>query len=191
MVETILRKYNRTKTEKLVIKAFLSTALLTLALLLPQFVHMVFGANGGVQLLPMYLPVLLGGCLLGVRFGLCIGIAAPIVSFTITALSGNPMPTAAKLPFLIVELSVFAVVSGTFSKKISSNPYMAIPAVIIAAFSGRITFILMAILLQSTTNLSPALAWTQVQLGLPGILLQIVLVPVTIILLAKHLNYTE
>jgi hypothetical protein len=60
----------------------------------------------------MYLPVLLGGCLLGWRWALAVGVLSPVVSFLITSLAGAPMPALPRLPFMMAELAVFALVSG-------------------------------------------------------------------------------
>ena len=125
----------------------------------------------------MYLPVLLGGCLLGWTWGLGIGIASPIVSFLITFAIGNPMPAATRLPFMIAELAIFAAVSGLFAKKISHNTCMAFPAVLLAQVAGRTVFMLLALIFQSITPFTPAVVWSQIQTGLFGMALQAVVVP--------------
>ena len=66
----------------------------------------------------MYYPVLLAGGLLGIKWGLGIGILSPLVSFAITLIFHQPMPMLERLPFMMIELSVFAVVAGAFSKLI-------------------------------------------------------------------------
>ena len=125
----------------------------------------------------MYLPVLIGGCLLGTWWGLGIGIASPVVSFLMTLAAGNPMPAAARLPFMIVELAVFAVISGLFSKKIAQNAWMAFPAVLLAQVSGRAVFMALGAIFQSVTPFTAAVIWSQIQTGLVGTVLQAVLVP--------------
>ena len=125
----------------------------------------------------MYLPVLIGGCLLGTWWGLGIGIASPVVSFLMTLAAGNPMPAAARLPFMIVELAVFAVISDLFSKKIAQNAWMAFPAVLLAQVSGRAVFMALGAIFQSVTPFTAAVIWSQIQTGLVGTVLQAVLVP--------------
>lgn len=112
MIETVLEKKNVRLGMRITVKAVLSAGLGALAVLLPQLVHLVAGAQGGVQWLPMYLPVLLGGCLLGWRWGLGIGIIAPLMSFAVTSATGNAMPAATRLPYMVAELAVFAAVSA-------------------------------------------------------------------------------
>ena len=191
MLENILVQRNvKTKT-KITIKSLISVSLIVLAVALPQLVHLVAGAQGGMVWLPMYLPVLIGGLLLGKWWGLGVGILAPIVSFLFTSLLGNPMPALARLPFMIAELSVFSLVSGLFSKKISKHSWLAIPAVLLAILAGRLSFLGLVYIFEGVSTLSVNLIWSQILSSCPGILLQLILVPAIIILLNKILNREE
>lgn len=183
MLESVLVQRNCSVKVKITVKSLVSVGLVALAVLLPQLVHLIAGQNGGVQWLPMYLPVLLGGCLLGTVWGIGVGIASPIVSFLMTFALGNPMPAFARLPFMAVELAVFAAVSGLFTKKIAANGWLAFPAVLLAQVAGRTVFMLLVLLFQSVTPFTPAVVWSQIQSGLLGIGLQAVLVPVLVIAL--------
>ena len=177
MLETALERKNIKFGVKITVKALISAGVIALAVILPQLVHLFSGAAGGAKWLPMYLPVLIGGCLLGWRWGLGVGVLSPVVSFLITSMTGNAMPAASRLPYLIAELAVFAVVSGVFSKKISENLWLAFPAVLLAQVSGRAVFLMVAAIFQSIAPLSAATVWSQIQTGLLGLVLQAVLVP--------------
>ena len=177
MLENVLARRNASLKIRITVKSLVSVGIVALAVLLPQFVHLVLGQAGGMQWLPMYLPVLLGGCLLGTWWGLGVGIASPLVGFAITSAMGNAMPAAARLPFMAAELAVFAAVSGVFSRKISENGWMAFPAVLLAAVCGRAFFLLLAVLFQGIAPFSPALVWSQIQTGFVGLILQAVVVP--------------
>ena len=177
MLENVLVRRNCSFKVKITVKSLVSVGLVALAVVLPQLVHLALGQAGGVQWLPMYLPVLIGGCILGTAWGLGIGVLSPIVSFLITLGFGNPMPVAARLPFMIAELAVFAAVSGLFSKRIAQNGWMAFPAVLLAQVAGRTAFILLVLIFQSVTPFTPAAIWAQIQTGLLGMVLQAVLVP--------------
>lgn len=177
MIENVLVRKNLSLKLKITVKSIISAGIIALAVILPQLVHLALGQAGGALWLPMYLPVLIGGCLLGWTWGLGIGIASPVVSFLITLAAGNPMPVLARLPFMIAELAVFAAVSGLFAKKISQNGWMAFPAVILAQVAGRSVFMLLVLIFQSVTPFTPAVIWSQIQAGLLGMVLQAVLVP--------------
>ncbi len=180
MIESVLQKNNAAAGLKVTVKTLLSAAVIALAVLLPQAVHLAAGAQGGAQWLPMYLPVLLGGCLLGWRWGLGIGVLSPLVSFAVTSLAGSAMPAAARLPYMAAELAVFAAVSGLFSQKIAQNGWMAFPAVLLAQVAGRAVFLALAAIFQGVSSLSAAAVWAQIQTGLLGLLLQAVLVPLLV-----------
>ncbi len=177
MIEQVLTRHNAALRVKITVKTLISAGVIALAVILPQLVHLALGAPGGVQWLPMYLPVLLGGCLLGWKWGLGVGMLSPVVSFAITSLIGNPMPVATRLPYMIVELAVFAAVSGLFSRSITKNGWMAFPAVLLAQVAGRLTFLVVAAIFQSVSPLSAATVWSQIQTGLTGMVLQAVIVP--------------
>lgn len=175
MIESALTRKNFSLKLKITIKSLISVGLIALAVGLPQLVHLALGAEGGVRFLPMYLPVLLGGCLLGPWWGLGIGVCAPLVSFLLTLPA--PMPAAARLPYMTAELAVFAAISGAFSKKIYENGWMAFPAVLLAAVTGRAGFLFIAFVFQWVSPLSFGMAWQQVQAGLLGLVFQAVIVP--------------
>lgn len=177
MLETALERKNIKFGVKITVKALISAGVIALAVILPQLVHLFSGAAGGAKWLPMYLPVLIGGCLLGWRWGVGVGVLSPVVSFLITSMTGNAMPAASRLPYMIAELAVFAVVSGVFSKKIAENLWLAFPAVLLAQVSGRAVFLIAAAIFQSIAPLSAAAVWSQIQTGLLGLVLQAVLVP--------------
>ncbi len=177
MIEQVLSRHNVALRVKITVKTLISVGMIALAVLLPQIVHLALGAPGGMQWLPMYLPILFGGCLLGWKWGLGVGILAPVISFAITSLAGNPMPALARLPYMIVELAVFAAVSGLFSRRIVKNGWMAFPAVLLAQVSGRLVFLVMAAIFGSVSPLSAGMVWSQIQTGLLGMVLQAVIVP--------------
>lgn len=177
MIESVLVRRNVTLRVKVTVKMLVSLAVVVLAVLLPQLVHLAAGAQGGVQWLPMYLPVLLGGCLLGWQWGLGVGVLSPVVSFAVTALAGDPMPAAARPPYMMAELAVFAAVSGLFSKQIVRNGWMAFPAVLLAQVAGRLTFLALAAVFQAVSPLTAAAVWSQIRAGLLGMVAQAVVVP--------------
>ncbi|MDE7296421.1 MAG: hypothetical protein K2N84_04070 [Clostridia bacterium] len=177
MIENVLTRKGFSLKLKITVKSLISVGIVALAVILPQLVHLVAGQAGGVEWLPMYLPVLLGGCLLGSVWGLGVGVASPIVSFLITLAFGNAMPALARLPFMVAELAVFGAVTGLFAKKIAGNGWLAFPAVLLAQVAGRTTFMMLVLIFQSVTPFTPALIWSQIQTGLLALVLQAVLVP--------------
>lgn len=181
MLENILTYRNAAVKKRITIKAMTSAGLIALAVILPQIVHLALGQPGGVQLLPMYLPVLIGGCLLGSRRAVAVGVLSPVVSFLLTSLTGEAMPALSRLPFMVAELAVFALVSGLFSKKIYKNGLWAFPAVILAQLAGRAVFLGLVAVFQSVAPFTVQMIWSQIISGWPGLAIQAVLVPLLII----------
>ena len=188
MIESVLVKHNVSQKVKIAVKSLIAALIVTLAVVLPQLVHIAAGQSGGVKWLPMYLPVLLGGCLLGFKWGLAVGLLSPLASFIVTSAFSSPMPALARLPFMMLELAVFAAVSGAFSEKISKNGWWAFPAVILAEICGRGVFMLAVVIFQAVTPFTPAVIWAQIKTGLLALGLQAVIVPVIVIILRAALN---
>lgn len=188
MLDAVLTRENISFKLKITVKSLVSAAVIAFAVILPQLVHLVSGTAGGARWLPMYLPVLLGGCLLGWRWGIGVGILSPLVSFCVTSVGGNAMPALSRLPYMVAELAVFAAVTGLFAKKIAQNSWMAFPAVLIAAVSGRTVFLIIAAIFQSVSPLTAAIVWSQIQTGLLALILQSVIVPLLVMALSALIN---
>ncbi len=84
---------------------------------------------------------------------------------------------------MVVELAVFAIVTGMFSKQIIKNDVFAFLAVILAFVVGRATFLMTAAILQPVFGLTVQMVWTQIKTGLIAVAVQIVIVPIIVILL--------
>lgn len=188
MIENVLERKNLSLRVKVTVKALIAAGIVALAAVLPQIAHLAVGAQAGVVLLPMYLPVLLGGCVLGFRWGLGVGLLSPLASYLITSALGNPMPAAARLPLMMAELVVFASVAGLFSKIISEKPLAAVPAVLLAQLCGRSFFLLLVAVFQNSLPFSPAMILAQIKSGITGLLIQAVFVPLAVVLLTKLLD---
>lgn len=188
MLDSVLTIRNISLKKGIIIKMLVSAGIIASAVILPLIVHMTLGSSGGTLLMPMYLPVLIGGCVLGWKWGLGAGILSPLVSFLITLAFGNPMPAAARLPYMTVELAVFAAVSGAFSRAIAKNAWMAFPATLLASVSGRIVFLTLAAVFRSVSPLTVETVWSQILTGLPALVAQAVIVPLIVAALSYILK---
>lgn len=181
MIESILERKHAGTRARITAKALITLFVIALAVALPQIVHLVTGAPGGVKWMPMYLPVLLGGCLLGVRFGIAAGMLSPLCSFLLTSLAGNPMPAAARLPFMMAELAIMAAVTGAFSGLVSKRLWLSFPAVVLALLAGRSAFLLLVTVFQRVVPFTPAMILSQIRTGIPGLILSAVAVPLLVV----------
>lgn len=185
MIENVLTLKNASVKMKITVKTLVSLGIIALAVVLPQIFHLVIGGTSGITYLPMYLPVIIGGCLLGIRWGLGVGVASPVVSFLITLAFGNPMPALARLPFMTAELAVIAAVTGAFSGAIAKNGWMAFPAALLALVGGRLFFLALVAIFQSVSSLGVAMIWSQIKTGLVGLVLWAVVAPFIVMGLKK------
>ena len=188
MIENAMELRGLALGKKIRYKTLISAGLVALAVLLPQLIHLALGQPGGVRWLPMYLPVLLAGCLLSSGWGAGVGLMSPLLSFLVTYAISEPMPAAARLPFMIAELAVFGCVAGLFSKKIAGNGLWAFPAVILAQVTGRAVFLGLVYVFNSFVPFTPAIIIEQIRTGFAGLAVQAVLVPLVVIGLRALLN---
>ncbi len=188
MIESVMTRKNLSVKTKITVKSALCAVLVALSVALPQIAHLAGGASAGVKFLPMYLPALMAGCLLGPVCGLCVAVASPLVSFALTSAVGNAMPAAARLPFVLAELAVMATIAGAFEKKIAKNPWWVTAACACALVAGRGIFALLALLLQNVSTMTFATAIAQIETGLIGAALIWIITCVVTLTLHKVLN---
>ncbi|UCG62512.1 MAG: ECF transporter S component [Candidatus Zixiibacteriota bacterium] len=153
---------------------------LALAVLLPIGFH-AFGLLGRV-FLPMHIPVLLAGFLLGPVGGLVVGLLAPGISFLLTG-----MPPTYAVPLMTLELSIYGLIAGMTYGKLKLNIYISL---LIAMVLGRLMFALGLLVLGMFMKLPyTAAAFFSssgaVVAGIPGIIVQIVLIPVIVAALKR------
>lgn len=147
------------------------------AVALPQLFHQAglllgLGTAVGQTFLPMHLSVILVGLVAGPAVGLVSGALAPLASF---ALSGMPVVTT--LPFMVVELAAYGLVSGLMC----SVRGPVVLKVLAAQVAGRLVLTaatLLAVSLLGATSSVTAIWTTTLVAGLPGIVLQLALLPV-------------
>ena len=163
-------------------KLILAALFLALGYVLPFFTGQVPAV--GKMLLPMHIPVLLCGFVCGWQYGLVVGFVVPLFR---SMLAGMPimMPTAVGMAF---ELMTYGAVSGFLYGKLSRKMWRIYASLLGAMLSGRVVWGIVSILLYGIQG--NVFSW-QLFLGgailnaVPGILLQLVLIPVIIILLEK------
>lgn len=187
MLENVFERKAVSHKTAVTVKMIAAVGCIALAVVLPQIAHLAVGASAGIKLLPMYLPVVLGACVLGSKYGAFIGVLSPVASFLVTSALGNAMPALERLPFMAAELLTFAVVCGAFSKKISAKPALSFVAVLLSAILGRGMFLLLATVFSGVVSFTPAMIWNQILTGIPGLVLQLVIVPAVVIWLNKCL----
>ena len=170
------------KTKK-VKKLTLSGLFLALALVMPFLTGQI--PQIGSMLCPMHFPVLLCGFFCGGPMGLLVGFIAPLFR---SVLFGMPpmFPVAICMAF---ELAAYGLVSGVLYRLLPKKKGSVYAALICAMVLGRLVWGAAMMVCVGAENFGlPAFLAGAVTTALPGIVLQLVLIPVVVIAMEK---YTE
>jgi predicted membrane protein len=166
------------KTRKIVI----SGLLIAIGVFLPVIFHSM--SMGGQIFLPMHIPVLIGGILLGPLYGSLVGVITPILSSFFT---GMP-PVFPMLPIMVFELGTYGLTAGYISKLYPKKVFVPLLA---AMFDGRISAGLVVFVLSRFFGVSiKPLFFLKgaIVTGLPGIIIQLIIIPPIVIALKKNLR---
>lgn len=149
------------------------------AVALPQLFHVMGAVSGlgtalGETFLPMHLPVILTGLLAGPVAGAVTGLLAPLASFFLTG-----MPASAMLPFMMIELCIYGLVSG-FLKNVKMPVFFKVLIAQIAGRAVRAGAIAFAFYVLGSTSIPVSIIWTSIAAGIFGIVLQWVLIPLIV-----------
>lgn len=152
-----------------------------IGIILPMFFHV---AGFGKNFLPMHIPVLMSGLFLGVFSGLLVGFITPLLSSFLTGMPALMPPIAFMMAF---ELALYAAVSAVLYKKFKLNIYLSL---VLAILLGRFFYGALAYLLFPLAGLQETPFFYPVTIGLvaalPGIILQIIVVPPSVKILEKY-----
>ena len=166
------------KNHSKILKMVLSALFLAMAYVLPFLTGQI--PEIGAMLCPMHLPVLLCGFFCGPVWGAVIGAVAPIFRSLMTGGFPPMFPTAVCMAF---ELATYGAVAGVMHRLLPSKKPFVYCSLIAAMIAGRLvwgaamfvclgasggTFTFAAFIAGAFTN------------AIPGIILQIVLVPVVV-----------
>ncbi len=144
----------------------------------------------GNMLLPMHLPILLCGFICGWQYGLIAGVVTPLLrSFLFTA---PPLfPIAAAMAF---ELGAYGFLTGIMSRILPKKVWSIYVSLFTAMLGGRIVWgiVKMCFAGMTKTNFTYAMflagAFTE---AIPGIVIQIILVPVLVMACRRALLNME
>lgn len=170
--------YGLTSVQNLILAALF----LALGILLPFLTGQV--PQIGSMLLPMHIPVLLCGFVCGWPYGLLIGLITPLLR---SVLFGMPpiYPTAVGMA---LELASYGFFSGLFYSKLPRKISSVYATLILSMILGRIVWGFASVFLYQAVG--KGFTWAMFLGGaflnaIPGIILQIVLIPALVGVLQK------
>ncbi len=169
---------NRSKTYKLV----WSGLLIALGVVLPFLTGQI--QSIGNMLLPMHLPVLIGGFICGGPYGAAIGFIVPLLR---SMMFGMPpmFPVAVSMA---CELAVYGFVTGFLYRRLPKKNSMIYVALIAAMIAGRIVAGAVNVVLYGIGGNGYSMQMFMAGMflnAIPGIILQLVLIPVLIMIFKK------
>ena len=164
-------------------KLVYASVFLALALALPFLTGQI--PQIGAMLTPMHFPVLLCGYLCGWQWGAVVGFVAPLLR---SVLFGMPVmyPMAV---CMALELATYAAVSGVLYRSLPQKRGFLYLSLAVAMISGRMVWGLARFLCAGLDINAFGLSafWTgAVGMSVPGILLQLLIVPALVMVAEKY-----
>jgi hypothetical protein len=149
-----------------------------LGIIFPQFFHLL---GLGAGFLPMFLPLMLGSMFLSWQYVIIMGVACPGISWLLTSMPPIAPPI---LPVLTIELVLTGLVI-TLLRHYSSMPVVVI--LLIAIIIDRLALMIMIALIAPMLDIThPIFTVGLVLAGIPGIILQLVVIPYAVLLIEKR-----
>ena len=150
---------------------------------LPRIFHVLAGSSAGATFLPMHIAVLIASLVFGAISGSVVAGSSVVFSYLLTG-----MPSLARLPYMLIELVIYAVLLSGLNKKF--NSYVSLIATIIL---GRVLY--SAVLFVAINGLGlPTYGISvmqSIQTGLPGIAMQLICVPVMAKVIKKGTHWDD
>lgn len=170
------------RLENRIVKITLSGMFLGMALVLPFLTGQI--PEIGSMLCPMHIPVLLCGYLCGGPWGMVVGLTVPLLRSIIFGMP--PMfPTAFCMMF---ELATYGLVAGVLYQILPRKKNMLFVSLLAAMIAGRIVWGIMMFACMGfdagNFGFAAFIAGALIN-ALPGIALQVVLIPVLVLLINK------
>lgn len=164
---------NKTTTKRMTAGAIM----LAFGIILPQLFHLTGIPQAGEVFLPMHIPVLLTGFVIGGDYGFAIGVLTPLISHFITGMPGAP-----RLPFMMGELAIYGLVSGLLfhNARMNEKKFGGVATLIISMVCGRLFYAAMLFVAASFLNVNcggAIAAVTATVKGVYGIGLQLLVIP--------------
>ena len=152
------------------VKYVIGTILLSgIGIALSRIFHILAGSSAGATFLPMHIAVLIAALTFGITSGAIVAGSSIIFSYLLTG-----MPTLARLPYMLIELVIYAILLGVFNKKF--NNYVSLISTIIL---GRIIYSIVLFVAINVFEL-PTYGISvieSIKTGMPGIIIQLLCVP--------------
>ena len=163
------------------VKYVVGTILLSgLGVAIPRIFHVLVGSSAGATVLPMHICVLITALTFGAISSTIVAGSSIVFSFLLTG-----MPSLARLPYMLIELVIYGILLSAFNKKFNSYISLVMTIILGRILYSGVLFSAVNILGLSSYGIS---VMESVRMGIPGIILQLLFVPVLAKIMNKGLN---
>lgn len=170
--KSLLEKLTTTKA-----KYIIGTILLSgIGIALPRIFHILAGSSSGATFLPMHIAVLIAALTFGVLSSSIVAGSSIVFSYLLTG-----MPSLARLPYMLIELLIYALILGILNKKFNSYISLITTIILGRILYASILFVATDILGLSSYGIS---VMESIKMGIPGLIIQLACVP----FIAKIMN---
>lgn len=156
--------------------------MVALGIVIPMSIHSL---NVSQVVLPMHLPVLVGGFILPWPLALLVGVLTPVLSSLLTSMP----PLMPMLPIMVVELATYGMAASVLYHKAKWHP---LPTLLVTMVAGRLVASVMVWLLVQFLGIEflPPMAFfiSSITTGLPGIIIQLILVPLILAMIPDRVR---
>lgn len=171
------------KKQKNIQNLTLSAMFLALAFVLPFFTGQI--PKIGAMLCPMHIPVILCGFVCGGPWGLVVGFAAPLLRSFIVGMP-TLFPKAVAMAF---ELATYGLMSGILYKALPKKRGSIYLSLIISMIAGRLVwgFVQLCCVSFNVSAFGISAFWAgAVANAVPGIIIQLIFIPLIIMTVQKQ-----
>lgn len=154
-----------------------------LGIAIPRIFHLLIGSSAGVTFLPMHLMVLISALTFGMLSASIVAGSSVVFSYLLTG-----MPAIQRMPYMFIELVIYGLLLGLLNKKY--NAYISLIATLII---GRVLYagvLYIAVNLLGFNGYGISVIQSVIS-GMPGIIMQLILVPFLAMLTKKGIKLDE
>ncbi len=180
-VEALKNKVGLNRLTNQKAKYIIGTLLLSgVGVALPRIFHVLAGSSSGATFLPMHLAVLIAALTFGTISGTIVAGSSVVFSYLLTG-----MPTLARLPYMAIELVIYAIILSVCNKKF--NSYVSL---IITMILGRILYSFVLLVAVNWLGLPTygISVMESIKIGIPGLAIQLLCVPFIARFMKERLN---
>ncbi len=162
-------------------KYIMGTSLLSvIGVALPRIFHVLAGSTAGATFLPMHIAILIAALAFGTISASIVAGNSIILNYLLTG-----MPSIERLPYMLIELVIYAVLLSLLNKKFNSYISLITTIILGRILYAGILFASINIFGLSTYGISVV---ENIKIGLPGLAIQLICVPFIAKVMSERLN---